>query len=189
MAGFVTEMAELHPVPADSVRLPDRAVEDSTLRWYLASTRSRHEKVVHEQLLNQQIEHFLPLYESVRRWHDRDKRVSLPIFPGYVFVRIPPGKRMRVLQTPGVTRFVTFGNQPAVLHDIDVDSLRTALTSRRSEPHPYLATGDRVRVASGPLRGLCGVIQRERRARLIVSIDCVYRSVAVELDESDLRPE
>ena len=158
-------------------------------RWYVACTRSRHERVAHEHLSRQAIEAYRPMYESLRQWHDRKKHLLMPVFPGYLFVRIAFAERVRVLSSPGVTRFVSFGTGAASLPDDELERLRTALSIRKSEPHPYLASGARVRIVSGPLRGLCGVVQRGQGLRMIISVDCVCRSLAVELQESDLHLE
>lgn len=158
-------------------------------RWYVACTRSRHERIAHEQLSRHNIEAYLPQYESVRQWHDRKKRLMLPAFPGYLFVRIAYAERLRVLTVAGITRFVSFGSGAASLPDDELERLRTALSIRKSEPHPYIASGARVRIVSGPLRGLTGVVQRGQGLRMIISVDCVCRSLAVELQESDLQLE
>lgn len=194
----VTEMAKLYPeagvagaTTAAAYTPPPALIpapEAWTPCWYVASTRARHEKVVHERLLKLDIENFLPLYESRRRWHDRTKSILLPTFPGYIFVRIPFDERARVLQVGGITRMVAFGGRPAMLPHDELEQLRTALSLRKSEPHPYLPVGQRVKIVSGPLRGLCGVVQRARRLRLIISVDCLCRAVAVELEGSDLLP-
>jgi transcription antitermination factor NusG len=158
-------------------------------RWYVTCTRSRHERIAQEQLSQHNIEAYLPLCESVRQWHDRRKRLMLPAFPGYLFVRIPFAERVRVLSLPGITRFVSFGRGAASLPDDELERLRTALSIRKSEPHPYMSSGARVRIVSGPLRGLTGVVQRGQGLRMILSVDCVCRSLAVELQESDLQLE
>ena len=93
--------------------------------WYAAYTHARHEKKVAQQLEQRGIEHFLPLYRSVRRWKDRRKELDLVLFPGYVFVRVPVSQRLRVLQLPGVSRFVTFNGH--LLHLSETTSRRCAM--------------------------------------------------------------
>ena len=202
MAQDVSEMAKLcsqpllitpsdvSTVPVAALQ-PDAAVtqEAWTPRWYVASTRSRHERTVQEQLVSRSIECYLPLYSSQRQWHDRKKQIMLPAFAGYIFVRLPFAQRVNVLTVPGVTRLVMFGSKPASLPDDELDRWRTALASRKCEPHPYLAAGARVRIVSGPMRGLCGVVVRGQGLRIVISVDCLCRSISVELQESDLRPE
>jgi transcription antitermination factor NusG len=154
-------------------------------RWYAAYTCARHEKRVAEQLRARSVELFLPLFRSVRRWKNGPAIVDLPLFPGYVFVRIALRDRMRVLQVPSVVRLVGFDGQPAAMPDEEIQSLQDLLArTLRAEPHPYLTAGRRVRVLEGPLQGREGVILRKKnRARLVISVDLIQRSVAVEMEE------
>ena len=170
----------------------DHAVPDGHAepRWYAAYTRSHHEKCVANQLQARTVEHFLPLYESVRKWRDRRKRIELPLFPGYIFVRIPLQERLRVLVVPGVVRLVGFANHPATLPDVEIEALRSVLGSGlRSEPHPYLTVGRRVRIAHGALAGMEGVlVRKKRRLRLVLSIDLIRESAMIEVDSGDVEP-
>lgn len=130
----------------------------------------------------------MPLYRSLRRWKDRRKELALVLFPGYVFVRMELQNRLRVLQLPGAVRLVAFNGQPATLPEEEIENLRNYLSRSGSiEPHPYLSVGRRVRVRSGPLKGLEGIILRTKdRCRIVVSIHLIMRSVAVEVDDGDL---
>ena len=143
-----------------------------------------------EQIEQRHISCFLPLYRSVRRWKDRRKELELALFPGYVFVRIEPQTRLRVLNLPGVVRMVTFNGQPAALPEAEIESLRRGLAGRaRMAPHPYLQMGRRVRLRSGPMAGLEGTLSRRKEGlRLVVSIEMLMRAVAVEVDEADVAP-
>jgi transcription termination/antitermination protein NusG len=156
--------------------------------WYAAHTSANHEKRVAEQLGVRSVEHFVPLYESVRRWKDRKVRLELPLFPGYVFVRLALHDRLRVLQVPGVARLVGFNGLPCALPDSEIEALKAGLAGGiRAEPHPYLKVGRRVRVIAGPLAALTGILVRRRSgARVVVSVDLIRRSVAVEVDDADL---
>lgn len=160
----------------------------SEARWYAIYTCARHEKRVAQQLERQSIEHFLPLYEAVHRWKDRRARVQLPLFPGYLFVHIPLARRMQVLEVPSVVRMVAFQGVPAVLPDEEILSLRSSLSGDlRVEPHPYLKIGRRMRVIRGPLAGREGILVRKKdRLRLVISIDLIMRSMAVEVDAADV---
>jgi len=162
----------------------------SKVSWYAAYTCSRHEKRVAEQLDERGIEHFLPLYRSVRRWKDRKKELELVLFPGYVFVRLDLADRLRVLQLPGVVRFVSFNGLPAALPGDDIEGLRNGLSHNLvAEHHPFLRVGRRVRVISGPLSGAQGILVRRRNdSRLVISIEAIMRSVAVEIDATDVIP-
>ena len=156
--------------------------------WFAAYTSANHEKRVAEQLEVRSVEHFLPVYESVRRWKDRRMKLELPLFPGYVFVRLALRDRLQVLQVPGVAKLVGFNGRPTPLPQGEIDALRTSLTSGvRAEPHPYLRVGRRVRVRSGSLMGLEGVLLRRKNGtRFVISLDLIMRSVAVEIDGSEV---
>lgn len=158
--------------------------------WYAAYTHPRHEKRVAQQLRDRGIEHFLPIYSSVRRWKDRRKQLDLVLFPGYIFVHMRVAERLRVLELPGVVRFVCFNGQPAPLPGDDVDALRNGLAhGLRAEAHPYLTVGRRVRVIHGPLNGAQGILVRfKTNWRVVISIDAIMRSVCVEIDEADVAP-
>lgn len=158
------------------------------VRWFAVYTRSNHEKRVADQFGSRGVQHFLPLYESVRRWKDRHVRLQLPLFPGYLFVRLASQERLRVLQVPGVVRLVGFNGSPAPMADEDLNRIREFLAQGwRAEPHRYLRVGRRARVVRGPLTGMEGIVSRwKNRRRLVVSFDLIQRSMAVELDAVDL---
>jgi transcription antitermination factor NusG len=156
--------------------------------WYVAWTSANHEKHIAEQLRLRKVEHFLPLYTSVRRWKDRRVTLELPLFSGYVFVRLALRDRLQVLQVPGVAKLVGFNGTPAALPPEEIEALRANLASGvRIEPHPYLIVGRRVRVKNGPLAGMQGILlKKKNRARFVVSVELIQRSIAVEMDEADL---
>lgn len=167
------------------------ATEPLANGWHAAYTHARHEKKVALQLQQRGIEHFLPLYHSVRRWKDRRKELDLVLFPGYVFIRVPPSQRLRVLQLPGVARFVTFNGQPATLASTDIEALRNGLAhGMQMQHHPYLTVGRRVEVVNGPLTGAQGILVRQKtNSRIVISIDAIMRSVSVDIDEADVVPK
>jgi len=158
--------------------------------WYAVHTNARHEKRVTEYLGGRLVESYLPSYKSVRRWQDRRKEVELPLFPGYVFVRIAYRSRLQVLTTPGVVQIVSFDGKPAPIRDDEIEALRRGTSSTTNlEPHPYLKVGRRVRVRSGPLSGVEGILLRRKDGfRLVLSIELIMRSVAIEVDEADVEP-
>lgn len=163
--------------------------EKTSAHWYAAYTNARHEKVVARQLEERRIETFLPLYRSWRRWKDRRKQVELALFPSYVFVRIGAQEKLRVLQVSGVVHIVSFNGQLAALPEHEIDVLRNGLENQvYAEPHPYLRVGRKVRVVRGPMEGTEGILVRKKdKYRVVLSIDVLMRSVAVEIDGSDLQ--
>jgi transcription antitermination factor NusG len=178
--------SELTTYPG-TVRLPARWAEQ---RWYAAYTCAQHEKRVAAELGMRQVEHFLPLYSSVRRWKDRRVQLDLPLFPGYVFVRLALRDRLRVLQVPSVVRLVGFNGLPTALPDEEMEILRSGhCQSLHAEPHPFLTVGRRVRITGGPFAGLEGVLKRKKSSlRVVVSLELIQRSVAVDVDAADVGP-
>ena len=172
---------------ADAIALPVLWTEP---HWYAAYTRAQHEKQVAAELETREVEHFLPLYSSMRRWKDRRVQLELPLFPGYVFVRLALRERLRVLQVPSVVRLVGFSGQPTALPDTEMEIMRSGLSqSLRAEPHPFLTVGRRVRITGGPFAGLEGVLRRKKSSmRVVVSLGLIQRSVAVDVDIADVRP-
>jgi transcription antitermination factor NusG len=162
--------------------------EPALPNWCVAYTSANHEKRVSEQFLQRGVEHFLPQYESVRRWKDRRMTLLRPLFPGYIFVRLPLCDRLRVLQVPGVARLIGFNGSPAILPDNEIESLKiTVAAQHRAQPHPYLAIGQRVRVKRGALQGVVGFLVRKKNGlRLVLSIDLIVRSASVEVEAGDV---
>ncbi len=173
---------------SEATTIPPIAPEFAEPCWYATYTLPRHEKAVQHQLTLRSVESYLPLYEKRSRWKDRVVRLQLPLFPGYVFVRIPLADRVHVLQSPGVVRLVGFNGRPAALAENEIERLQKFLALRNAEPFPYLVTGKRVRVSSGPLEGLEGVVvRRKSSSRVVVTIDTIQRAVAFEVAAADLR--
>ena len=156
--------------------------------WYAVYTCANHERSVADQLMSRGVENFLPQYESVRRWKDRKVRLRLPLFPGYVFVHLALQNRLHVLQVPGVVRLVGFDGHPVAVPEEEVARVRRFLSEGlHAEPHRYLQVGRRVRVKSGPLAGVEGIFLRARnKCRIVVSMDPIMRSIAVEVDATDV---
>jgi transcription antitermination factor NusG len=167
--------------------LPD---ESARPQWYAAYTCANHEKRVAEQLGRRSVEHLLPLYEVSRRWKDRQVRLQLPLFPGYVFVRLALCQRMAVVQATGVVRLVGCGRTPTPLAEEEIAGLRLALgQGARIEPHPCLTVGRRVRITAGALAGYEGILVRcKGNLRVVVSIDLIQRAMVVDADASCIEP-
>jgi transcription antitermination factor NusG len=158
--------------------------------WYAAYTCANHEKGVTQQLERRSVECFLPLYDSVRRWKDRPVRLQLPLFPGYIFVRLALRDQLKVLEIPSVVRLVGFDGHPAPLPLEEIETIRTCLAQRQPmQTHRFVRRGQRVRVLSGPLEGLTGIVLRQKkRTRFVISLELLMRSVAVEIDSADFDP-
>jgi transcription antitermination factor NusG len=133
---------------------------------------------------------FLPLYESVRRWKDRRKVLSLPLFPGYVFVRGGLDRRLQVVTTPGVHMILYRGDQVAVVPNGEIEAIQRAVAGQyRVEPHPFLKCGMQVRVSRGAMEGVQGILVRKKNlCRLVLSVPMLSQSVAVEVNAWDVEP-
>jgi transcription antitermination factor NusG len=158
--------------------------------WYAVYTSPRHEKRVREHLGHRRVDCFLPLFRTIHRWKNGCKaEMELPLFPGYVFVNIPRGERVRVLDVPGVLSFVGPRGEPAQLPDVEIETLRSGLHLQKFEPYNNLIVGQEVRIKAGSLTGLTGVLVRSANGfRVVLTVELISQSVAVELDAADVEP-
>lgn len=158
--------------------------------WWAVYTRHQHEKAVADMLGSKGLEVFLPVYETLHRWKDRKKRLTLPLFPCYLFVRETIDGRLLTLTTPGIHMIVALGNHPAVVSAAEIEAIQRALVDpSRIEPHPFLRCGERVRVIRGPLEGVEGIlVWKKNLYRLVLSVDMLAQSAAVEIDAADVEP-
>jgi transcription antitermination factor NusG len=153
-------------------------------------TTPQHEKAAFRHLDFSGIETFLPTYESSRVWKNRQKvKVELPLFPTYLFVRIDQGDRATVLRTPGVRQLVGNSREPVCLPDREIEFLRTSLSEQKAEPYAGLIEGQRVRIKSGPMRGIEGWLVRKcSELRFVLTVQLIHHHVALEVDASTLEP-
>src|SRR5215813_57925 len=157
--------------------------------WYALYVRARFEKVVARNLRGKGYEEFLPLYRRYSRWSDRIKAIDVPLFPGYVFCRFNPHHRLPILTIPGVNAIVGFGKNFISLDEGELNAIGAVLTSGNyCEPSSFLQVGERVRVEYGRLAGTEGIVLMfKNTCRLVISINMLQRSVAVEIDRDCLK--
>jgi len=160
--------------------------------WYAVRTRSRHEKMVADQLDKLGVENFLPLVKRTRQWSDRVKEVELPLFSGYTFVRVvlTSADRLRVLQTHGVAGFVGINCGGTAIPENQIEDIRTLLASEVTfEEQPYLRVGQRVRVRGGALDGVEGILSAQNDDRsLVISLEPIQRSLSVRIQGYTVEP-
>jgi transcription antitermination factor NusG len=161
----------------------------ATTNWYALQVRGRNEKAIASLLSNQDYECFLPVYKCRRRWSDRIKEIELPLFPGYLFCRFDPHHRLPILVTPGVLSVVGVARKPMPVEEAEIRAIETVVSSGLpTQPWPFLHLGDRVRIDSGALRGLEGILlEFKGQYRIVVSVTLLQRSVAVEIDSAWVR--
>ena len=157
---------------------------DSQLPWFALQVNSRKENWIFTHLVGQGYECFLPKYKSVRQWSDRRKEIESPLFPGYLFCRFNPLERLPILKTPGVMEIVGCNRKPIPIDEQEIQAIQRMMESSLArQPWPYLEVGERVRIQSGALRGLVGVlVALKGNYRLVLSVTLLKRSVAVEID-------
>lgn len=152
--------------------------------WYAVYTVVRHEKTVHQQLIDQGVTSFLPLLEVINRWKDRKKKVSLPLFPGYLFVHTDLEDKLSILKTRGVVRILGFNGDPYPIPCSQIENIEKLVSSNLSyDPYKYFISGKEVIVVKGPLEGAKGkIIERRGNYRLILAVDLIQSAVSVEVD-------
>jgi transcription antitermination factor NusG len=167
-------------------------IDLSDSRWFAIWTRSRQEKVAAKMLATVGVQHFLPLKSEIRQWSDRKQTVSVPLFSGYLFVRMNPSKdsRLQVLKAPGIAGFVGSSTGPLPIPDQQIEDIRTVITKRvECAALPLLAEGERVRVVRGPLAGMEGrLAQGNSTSRLLISIEMIHKTLAVRVAREDVIP-
>ncbi|RPJ85369.1 MAG: UpxY family transcription antiterminator [Acidobacteria bacterium] len=168
----------------------DSAKETAVLPWFAIWTRSRHEKVVEDQLLRRDVEAFLPTVPRWSRWKDRKKKIDWPLFPGYVFARFVPENTLPILKCSGVVSIVSFEGKPAPIPEFEIAGIRRLVESDiQFDPCPFVREGMLVEVVHGPLKGVIGrLVRKGSHARLVLSVDLIGRAVMVTVDAADVRP-
>ena len=158
--------------------------------WFAVFTAPRHEKRVEEYFRVREIESFLPLCQTPRQWKDGSKgTLQLPLFSSYIFARIGGGGRIPVLATPGVISIVGGGRESMSVPDSYIHFLQEGLRQGKIEPHPYLTSGTRVRIRSGVMAGMEGILLRRKNDfRVVLTLEMIMKSVRVEVELDDIEP-
>ncbi|MGA9353195.1 MAG: UpxY family transcription antiterminator [Terriglobales bacterium] len=185
---FIVPSPTARPGTADALWAGEIAANQTN--WYAAYTYPRHEKKVNEHLALREIESFLPCYRARHKWRNGcTVDVHLPLFAGYVFVRTNPCEQLRVLQVPGLVHLISFGGVPAPVSAEEIETLKTVLSAANAEPHPVVAVGDRVRIKSGCLAGIEGILLRKTTGfRLVLNVDLIRQAAAIEVSADDVEP-
>ncbi|MGO9339966.1 MAG: UpxY family transcription antiterminator [Terracidiphilus sp.] len=156
--------------------------------WYAVYTVPQHEKSVLKQLHIREIESFLPTYETVRVWKNRQQmKLILPLFPTYLFVHINSRERAKVLQSAGVLQIVGNGRECVPLPDSEIEFLRSDFCRQRIEPYRDLVVGERVRIKSGVMQGLQGTLVRKSNSmRFVLTLELINQCAGIHVDAEDL---
>ena len=164
--------------------MPSGVPARSALPWYVLQCWARKESLITTQLESQGLECFLPKYKSIRQWSDRKKEVEQPLFPGYIFCRFDYPDRRAAVMTPGVLGVVGCGKMPIPVENREIEAIQLAVASGiPRQPWPYLEVGQRVRIHTGKLVGLEGIlVQYKGNHRVVLSVSLLQRAVALEVD-------
>lgn len=159
--------------------------------WYAIHVRSRHEFKVVDRLALKNIEAFLPSVERVRKWKDRKKTITFPLFPGYVFVHTTKAadSLLSVLKVAGVVRLIcTFPGEPDPIPEDQILSLKKLVDNKQAlDPYPYLIEGQRVVITRGPMSGVEGIlVNKLDKHILVLSVDVLRQGVALTIDAADV---
>ena len=160
--------------------------DESTARWFAVYTLARHEEKVTEQITKLGFVPFCPKQRILSKRKDRKKFIEVPVFPGYVFVKVAPSDLNKLLNLPGIVKILGEKGKPTSIPEQEIESVRILINSEVTiEPHPYLREGDKVRIVTGPLKGVTGWLLRvePRLSLLVVSISILNRSIAIELSD------
>jgi len=176
--------------PMNQTNQINQTNQTNGLRWYALRTRSRHEKIVRDQLANQRLEPLLPTVKRLSQWKDRKKEIEVPLFTGYCFVRFASEQKLPVLKTLGVVDIVGSGHSSEAIPDEEITAIKTLMTSVLPyDPHPYLHEGMQVEVVRGPLQGIRGILLRKgKHHRLVLGVRLIQQAAAVEIDVADVVP-
>jgi len=158
--------------------------------WYAIYAKHQHEKKAADLLVKKGFEILLPTYRSVRRWKDRNKTISLPLFPGYLFVRAELSRKVDILQTAGVFWLVESGGCACPIPENDIEAIKRIIRSQEHvAPHPFLKSGQRVRIRQGSLEGVEGILTRFRNQhRVVITVEPLQKAFAIEVDLATVEP-
>ena len=157
--------------------------------WYAIYVRSRHEKKVHQLLLEKGVESSLPLIKTTKKWSDRKKKVEIPLFRGYVFVRIDVGRdKLHILKTDGVVKFIGIHNKPSRIPDEEIHWIHMMIEkSPEVQIEKEIPVGQKVRIMAGLFKGIEGVVLRSgNQSRLVVVIEGIMHAVSVKISPNYL---
>lgn len=177
-------------IESQEVPIPEFADSVNDRKWYAVFTTPQHEKSALKHLGLREIDCFLPTYETVRSWKNRQRiKLTLPLFPTYLFVHINFRERTKVLQSPGVLQIVGNRNESLPLPDSEMEFLRYDLGRQRIEPYCDLVIGEKVRIKSGVMQGLRGTLVRKSDSlRFVLTLELINQHAAIHVDAEDLEP-
>lgn len=158
------------------------------VEWYAAYVKHQHERKAADLLQCKGVEVFLPQQKVIHRWRDRNKTLSLPLFPGYLFLNCNLQDKFSILNTPGVFFLVESGGKACSIPRQEIESIRQVVESGvQIQPHPFINVGDRVRVCSGPLVGVTGILTRfKNQYRVVLTVELLQKALSIEVEMNNV---
>ena len=158
--------------------------------WYVAYTFPKAEKSIQKNLEIMKITSFLPLYEVIRRWSDRRKKILAPLFPNYIFIYSSHHERYKALKLKGIVKYVSFGGKPAIIENEQIESIKKIIIGNiEVNPIEYLKPGKSIKIIQGPFLGAEGILEEVKGGmRLIVQLNCLNRAVSVHVSANMVSP-
>jgi transcription antitermination factor NusG len=166
----------------------ERAPNQRAAEWFAVYVKHHHERKAADLLQRKDIEVFLPEQKVIRRWKDRNKSLSLPLFPGYIFLHSDLHDRFQILNTPGVFFLVESAGRACPIPKPEIDSIRRVVESGLpAQTHPFVAAGDRVRISSGPLSGVIGILTHfKNQQRVVLTVELLQKAILIEVEAGSL---
>jgi len=187
VASFYSQVSDYTTAYSAPV-VAERANHEGARKWFAVFTVPQNERSVTRHLDLRQVESFLPTFESVSVWKNRQRvKISHPLFPTYVFVRIHSAERISILRSPGVLRIIGNSQGPIPIPDSEIEFLRSNLCRHRIEPYRDLVVGEKVRIKSGSMQGVEGTLVRKKSGlRFVLTLALINQNAAVEVDADEL---
>jgi transcription antitermination factor NusG len=169
-------------------RAAERQAGEIERNWFAVFTVPQNEQSVVRQLELRQVESFLPTWESVRVWKNRQRvKIIHPLFPTYVFAKIQAGERSSILRAPGVLRIIGNRHGPIPIPASELEFLRSDFCRRRVEPYQDLVVGAKVRIKSGSMKGVQGILVRKKNSlRFVMTLELINQHAAIEVAPDEL---
>ncbi len=164
----------------------DTATSNTDEHWYIAYTLPRHEKAIAQRLTVQEISCYVPLYSETRTWRQRRVQVELPLFPCYVFVKMPLDIKTRLLSAPGVVRLLAMSGAAVIFPDEEMSALQSSLKHWSARPYPFHSSGKRIHLTAGPFAGFEGtILRRNGKRKIIITLDLLSSCILLDADAAD----
>ena len=160
-------------------------------KWIAVYTKSRHEKVVIQELENKNIEAYCPLFKERRQWSDRKRWVEFPLFRSYVFAKIELKNSIYILQTMGVHHIIKFQGNISIIPDEIIQNIKSMIDGGFTiEQVEYFVKGDEVIVVDGPLKGMDGIVVKiKNENKLVLKVAAIQQAIAVQIHPGYLKPK